>query len=135
MRKFISMFMLLAMLLSIGPVTSSQSPPEPLGYWVTHTAYKVAKTFQDPPLFWHFGAWFSGMNCYNQHYLGPGGDSATCTYPNCGDHCCISTWDWWGDYHAVLLLPHCWLYSTACITGKISARWEPNNYQATCYMN
>lgn len=88
-------------ILAHGPST----PPEPQGFWTTHTAYKVDWAFTDPPWESHYGAFFNGSLCYNQHYLGPGGDPATCGYGPGGS--CIDGWNWWGPDHAVLLCPKC----------------------------
>jgi hypothetical protein len=127
------LILLMCALLVFAPyaqVWAAPTPPQPDGFWSTTRAYQVAWAFNDP--FWvpHYGAWFSGSNGYNQHYLGPGGDAATC---NSGSGC-ISSWNWWGSYYAVLLLPKCWLYSS-CIGGQIPDRWNPNYYQATMWID
>jgi hypothetical protein len=71
----------------------------------------------------HHGAFFYGYNGSNQHYLGSGGDAATCS----SNHGCINTWNWWSGSQNVLLLPKSWLHS-------YSARWNSSNYEATTWV-
>lgn len=99
---------------------------KPEGWWATVTAYQVAFTHFDPPWEPHYGAWFSSsaLSCTNPHYLGPGGDAATCDYG------CISTWNWWGSPPVVLLTPKSWLNWPWTTSGP---RWTGSNYQADCF--
>lgn len=97
------------------------------GWWMTITAYKVSVAFWtglEP----HFAAFFTdgSRNCVNPHYLGPGGDPATCE-SSAG---CIENWDWWGSNYNRLLLPKKkWLAEQP----PWGDRWQGRNYQATCY--
>jgi hypothetical protein len=134
MRLSILILVLLALLVVSATLAHAAPPLEPstpTGIWKTIRAYQVAYTFDDPPLVRHYGAWFSGSNGTNPHYLGPGRDQATC---NSGSGC-ISTWSWWGANRAVLLLPKCWLFKDFCLSGQIPERWNPSNYKATMWIN
>ena len=139
--KLFPVFMLLGVGLSVAmvqeppPILSDPNglfshayPPEP-DLWVTTTAYTVQWAFNDPPWEPHYGAFFNGSSCHNQHYLGPGGDEATCSQG------CIQNWNWWGGDRNVLLLPKCWLYAWLCILNPISERWQGSSYQASCWIN
>ncbi|MFN4294540.1 MAG: hypothetical protein ACK4JD_10445 [Thermoflexales bacterium] len=90
--KLLSVAVLLALLLGAasGVALAQKSPPQPT-WWGTVTASYIAIAFweTDGP---HYGAVFSGKYGHNQHYLGPGGDAATCQ-SSAG---CISNWNWWG---------------------------------------
>jgi len=101
-------------------------PPQPNGFWTTTTAYQVAVAYWvgiEP----HYGAFFSGGYGYNQHYLGPGGDAATCG----SSSGCISNWNWWGNDFSVLLVPKSgWLWAE--LPG--GPRWQGYNYQATVFI-
>lgn len=102
------------------PVITEAAPLK--GFWTTTTANSVGYAYWDNGP--HYGAFFSGQNGYNQHFLGPGGDGAT--------NCCsggITNWNWWGSSLNVLLLPKSWLF------GFHSGSWTPENYQATLYFN
>lgn len=76
----------------------------------------------------HYGAFFSGANGYNQHYLGTGGDSATCN-SSAG---CIGNWNWWGDDLNVLLVPKGGWLLTDPPWGE---KWQGSNYQATMWID
>jgi len=103
------------------------TPPQPEGFWRTTTAYKVDIAYWigiEP----HYGAFFSGSYGYNQHYLGPGGDAATCG----SSSGCISNWNWWGSYRNVLLVPKGgWLWAEP----PWGPRWQGYNYQATLWLD
>lgn len=129
-NKFILLIvvsLLLGVLLTIhlfGNTTISKAAPLK-GFWSTHTAYDHKVAFRtDGGTNPHFGAFFSGQNGYNQHYLGPGGDGATSGYDGG-----ISNWNWWGNGLYVLLTPKTWVLFNP-IEGQ-----NPSNYQATLYMN
>lgn len=118
----------------IAPVqVALASPVGPTGFWATIRAYKVDEAFRtgiEP----HYGAFFQGAWGRNQHYLGPGGDDATCS----SSKGCIRYWDWWGPWSAVLLLPKKgWLWCQACCPydPNCVARWRPENYLATLWIN
>lgn len=120
----------LGILLSTGSTSAQVAPPPPQPqWWGTITANKVDYAFSDPIWEPHYGAFFSGSYCYNQHYLGPGGDPTTCS------NGCIWNWNWWGSNRNVLLCPKCWLYSTLRLFGPIPERWQGSNYQATCWID
>lgn len=68
----------------------------------------------------HFGAFFYGKEGYWQHYLGPGGDTAT-AYAGGG----IANWNWWGTNYNVLLCPKTWLFFP-----NQTEKWYGHNYQA-----
>jgi len=130
-RKLAVLFVILAPMIGaiiVSAVEVRAGPLEP-DYWVTVTAYTVQWAFNDPPWEPHYGAFFNGSNCGQQHYLGPGGDGSTCSQG------CISNWNWWGTYLNVLLLPKCWLYNVACIIDPIDERWQGSNYQARCWFD
>ncbi len=129
-QALILMFAALVLTVSTTPphVEVRASPPEP-DYWVTVTASAVQWAFNDPIWEPHYGAFFNGSNCGDQHYFGSGGDGATCAQG------CISNWNWWGNYLNVLLLPKCWLYNIACIIDPIDERWRGSNYQARCWFD
>lgn len=108
--------------------TSAELVSSPPRWWAKIRADRVDLAFWiglEP----RYGAFFSGSNCHNQHYLGPGGDQATC------QNGCIWNWNWWGNQRNVLLCPKCWLYSILRILGPIPERWQGSNYQATCWFN
>lgn len=132
-RVILVLTLLFVLMVSANSATAAPptAPPTPKGFWSTIRAYQVAWAYNDPPLVSHYGAWFSGSNGTSPHYLGPGGDSATCG----SGSGCISTWSWWGTNRAVLLLPKCWLYQTMCLFNQYPDRWSGNNYQATMYIN
>ena len=86
----------------------------------------------DPPGIPHYAAKFGGSSCYSPHYLGPGGDDATCG----SGSGCISQWNWVGDSHNWLLVPKCWLHSDpTCLLIRVTERWTRDNYRATCYIS
>lgn len=117
-----------------GKVEGSLGNVEPTGYYAVRSAYAVGRAFTTgwlPCIDEHYGAFFPGSNGYNQHYVGPGGDSATCI----SDHGCISQWDWWGTYRSVLLLPKSWLYSVQPCFWKRSDAWVAANYRATVWID
>lgn len=96
--------------------------------WMTTTAYGLGVVFWNPWYEPHYGAAFNGSNGHSQHYLGPGGDSATCG-SSAG---CISNWNWWGSSLNVLLVPKSgWLWNSPCCTPE----WDHNNYQATLWVD
>ena len=102
------------------PATTEAAPLS--GFWSTTTANSVGYAFWDGGP--HYGAFFSGQNGYNQHFLGPGGDGAT--------SCCsggITNWNWWGSSLNVLLVPKTWYF------GLYSGAGTASNYQATLYFN
>lgn len=78
----------------------------PQGLYRTKIAYKTDVAFYT----WgnpHYGAFFTGSNGRNQHYLGSGGDGATCG----SNHGCIGTWNWHGNAVSTLIIPKSW-YTT-----------------------
>lgn len=102
------------------------SPPVPTGFWATIRAYdlRVAYWTGIEP---HYGAFFQGAWGRDQHYLGPGGDASTCG----SSSGCIWSWNWWGDWGAVLLVPkRGWLWAEP----PGGPRWQPANYQATLWI-
>ncbi len=110
------------------PLSASDvTPPQPYGFWTTATAYTVSTAYLvglEP----HYGAFFSGGSGRNQHYLGPGGDSATCA----SSSGCIANWNWWGADLSVLLLPKSgWLLTEVPWVGP---KWQGYNYQATIFI-
>lgn len=131
--KFLLVLVLLALTMSISPISviaqksPPPSPPQPMGFWATITAYKVAVAYWigiEP----HYAAFFNGSATWagNQHYLGPGGDAATCG----SSSGCISNWDWWGSPATRLLVPKGgWLWEEP----PWGPRWQGSNYQADCY--
>lgn len=133
--KLFAVLVLLGLAMNFTPIGAKAAEPSgpvaPLGWWTTTRAYKVDHVFDDPPFVPHYGALFNGTHGYNQHYLGPGGDAATC---NSGSGC-ISAWNWWGTEGDVLLLPKCWLFSTLCVSGQIPDHWNAQNYQATMFFD
>ena len=97
-------------------------PPEP-DYYVSRRADYIGLAYTtgvEP----HFAAFFNtGRNGTNQHYLGPGGDDATCS-SSAG---CIRNWNWWGDNLSKLLVPKSgWLLNDP----PWGSRWQGSNYQA-----
>ncbi|HXF70746.1 MAG TPA: hypothetical protein VNK89_13175 [Thermoflexus sp.] len=127
--KLLSIAVLLALLVSAasGVALAQKSPPQPT-WWGTVTASYIAVAFWagDGP---HYGAFFSGKYGHNQHYLGPGGDAATCQ-SSAG---CISNWNWWGADRNVLLLPRSWLFGE--FPWFSGPRWQPSNYQARVWID
>lgn len=122
-------FVLVGTFSSTGVLAQEPSPAEPVSpqWWAMTTAYQVAYTFRDPWYEPHFGAWFDNVSCTNpRHYLGPGGDQATCEYG------CIWNWDWWtpdgGAPPVVTLVPKSFLDANW-------DRWQGSNYQATCWFD
>jgi hypothetical protein len=118
---------------SDGDVRTANPTPQPQGgYWLI-TAWKVDIVFHDPWWEPHYAAWFWSPYCGSpQHYLGPGGDAATCQ----SSHGCISTWDWhWdegGSGRNQLLIPKGgWLWDE----GPSGPRWQGYNYQGYCWLN
>lgn len=85
-------------------------------------AYRVNVAFVDTRP--HYGAFFTGSDGRNQHYLGPGGDAATCS----SGSGCISTWHWWGPATSTLLVDFSWYWSHSDHRNK-------NNYQANMLFN
>lgn len=128
MKSVLCMFLALAMSLSIAygaSAASSDGPAQPEGFWSTTQAYEV-KTAYWVGLEPHYGAFFNGLYGYGQHWLGAGGDAATCS----SSGGCISGWNWWSGNGNVLLLPKIgWLF------GGPSGVWTGSNYQATLYFN
>lgn len=114
---------ILFLTLLVGFALPAKTEAAPLnGFWATTTANSVGYAFWSGGP--HYGAFFSGQNGYNQHFLGPGGDAVT--------GCCsggIANWNWWGSSLNVLLLPKTWL------AGGYSGSWTASNYQATLYFN
>lgn len=109
-----------------GAIALEPPPPQPTGVWATIRAYdlRVAYWTGIEP---HYGAFFSGSYGRDQHYLGPGGDPATCG----SSSGCISAWNWWGTWYSVLLVPKGgWLW-TELPSGP---KWQPSNYQATLWI-
>lgn len=101
-------------------------PPRPQ-WWGTVTASYIAVAFWTGPEP-HFGAFFLGRWGHNQHYLGPGGDAATCG-SSAG---CISNWNWWGADRNVLLLPKWgWLWTEP----PWGPKWQPAHYQAQVWID
>lgn len=94
------------------------------GYWLTTTSYRTGVAFWEPWWRPHYGAFFIGRTGRNQHYLGPGGDAATC---GTGSGC-ISTWHWWGPALSTLLLDGTWYLSHA-------DRRNPANYEAQMFID
>ena len=121
------LFVCSLLIMSVGPVLAERSVPSQLnGSWATTTAYQVAVAYWtgiEP----HYGAFFSGGHGYNQHYLGPGGDAATCS----SSSGCIGNWNWWGNDLNVLLVPKSgWLWTEA----PWGPKWQGYNYQATVFI-
>lgn len=128
--KVLAMAALLALLVNIAPsvtLAAPPGPPQPEGFYHTVTAYKLDVAYWsgiEP----HYGAFFSGSYGYNQHYLGPGGDPATCG----SSSGCIGNWNWWGDWLNVLLVPKGgWLWTE--LPG--GSKWQGSNYQATLWVD
>lgn len=119
------LFFLLGLLLFTNQVASAQTKA-PEGIWSTVIAYKTDWAYNEPtfPYLPHFGAFFIGGWGKNQHYLGPGGDTATCD----SGSGCISVWNWWGPSYSTLLIPKWWWGSAW------QHRFSPY-YQATVYTN
>ncbi len=109
-------------------LAGGNEPPQPLGFWSTHTAYQVDVAFwaDGQP---HYAAFFSGLYGYNQHYLGPGGDAATCG-SSAG---CISNWTWYNDVdrNRLLLPKGGWLLTEP----PWGPKWQASNYQATTWID
>lgn len=102
---------------------SEFSPPQPNAGWVTTRAvdFRTAYTIGWEP---HYGAFFPGSNGRNQHFLGSGGDAATCG----SSSGCIGSWGWWGNYYHVLLVPKGnWLLNQVPWVGD---RWQKNSWAA-----
>lgn len=102
-------------------VIASVVPPQPQGVYRSTLAYdvKIAYWTGIEP---HYGAFFTGGWGTNQHYLGPGGDSATCS----SGSGCISSWSWWGPSLSTLLVDKTWYFSD-------SDHRDESNYQADLY--
>lgn len=119
--------MLMTTTLSQAVAEGRVDPPLP-DWWMTTTANKVDVAFWtgvEP----HYGAFFSGSNGYNQHYLGPGGDAETCS-SSAG---CISSWTWYPDnVRNILLLPKAGRLLTEPPWGP---KWQASNYQATMWID
>lgn len=128
--KLLSIAVLLALLVSAaaGVALAQKPPPQPM-WWGTVTAYAVKIAFCIYGVDCHYGAFFSGKYGHNQHYLGPGGDAATCQ-SSAG---CISNWNWWGSDRNVLLLPRSWLFGE--LPWWWGPRWQPSNYQARVWID
>lgn len=110
---------ILFLTLLVGFALPAKTEAAPLnGLWITTTANSVQIAYWSSGLP-HYGAFFSGQNGYNQHFLGPGGDGAT--------SCCsggIANWNWWSSSRNVLLLPKTWIFF-------YSGSNTPSNYRAT----
>ena len=126
--KFVSVFVLLALLLSAGPSTAlAQEPPPvdspalthvqgkepeggigPLGLWMYTNPSRWEYPFVGGR--WHvLGVW-SGRSGYGQAYTGPGGYSDTCS----SSHGCIDTWTWWLTYpESKLGIPFTWYWGSS----------------------
>jgi len=116
------MLNLMLLFFSSQALAAPPAPPEP-EYWLTRTADYIGIAYftgVEP----HFAAFFNGgRNGTDQHYLGPGGDGATCG----SSSGCISNWNWWGDNLNKLLVPkNGWLLNDP-LWGP---RWQGSNYQA-----
>ncbi len=117
--KFVSMFVLLALLMSAGPGVALA---QPLQGWITTTAYDVGYSHWDGGP--HYAAFFSGDHGKNQHFLGTGGDAATAPYSGG-----IAAWDWYPPtWQSRLLLPKTWLVAEAW-----RGAWVADNYLATVF--
>lgn len=121
-------------LVSASPQTGSLDTQiySPMGIWITTTAYNVGRVQGSICPFIEFGAFFSGEYGHNQHYLGPGGDTATCS----SNHGCISSWNWTnhsGMIGNILLVPKTWLYIVPCLWLRNEA-WVPSYYSATIFI-
>lgn len=118
---------LISFFLVLSAIFARQTFAEP-DYWRVFTANSFGIVFWqyiEP----HYGATFSGQNGYNPHFLGVGGDSATCG-SSAG---CIANWNWWGaNYHVLLVPKNGWLSQQVPWVGD---RWKAWNYQATVWIN
>jgi len=133
--KFLSMFLLLALLLSAGPgVTLAQEPPpqertadgvQPLGSW----GWTYASRWETPWVEgrWHKLAVWTHPYGRRQQYLGSGGYQDTCSSP----HGCIDQWTWWlQSPESKLGVPFSWWLSPL----KFDRR-NIGNYLAECYFD
>jgi len=127
MYRVTRLLMVIALLIMASPQFIAASPPQPTGFWASLRAYdlRVAYWTGVEP---HYGAFFQGAYGRDQHYLGPGGDNATCG----SSSGCISFWNWWGTYYSVLLVPKGgWLWTEP----PGGPKWQPSNYyQATMWI-
>ena len=98
--KFMSVFVLLALLLSalpgaalaqepppVGPYANGPAPPQPAGWWERNRPYRWEYVEGG-----HWLAVWNGYWCSDQHYLP--GDWQTCP----SGHGCIGSWTWWIRY-------------------------------------
>jgi hypothetical protein len=117
---------LLFVQLAIAQAAPVISSPQPTGWWATTRAVSFGVAFWigiEP----HYGAFFPGMNGRNPHFLGSGGDAATCG----SSGGCIAGWNWWGNYYHVLLIPKGgWLLQQ--VPG--GDRWQATSYQADMWI-
>ncbi len=119
--KLVSLFVLLALLLSAAPAAIAQQPanrpgpPQPQWWATTH------------PYRWEYvegGHWLAvwgGTDGYDQHYVP--GDWQTCF----SGYGCIDSWTWWLKYpESKLGVPSTWRSTWPGATNL-------NNYIATCW--
>jgi hypothetical protein len=106
LRVFVLMVALLLAGLSL--ITTERSVNA--GFWAD--SYKIQVAFYDPILVPHYGAYFAGALGSQQYFDGPSGQPSG-----------YSSWDWWGQDLAVLLLEKSWLFTH-------SDAWTPSNHHA-----
>lgn len=137
--KLVLLFMLLVLLLSVGPgavlaqepppvdstvapeLSPQQSPPQPL-WWARIRANHWEFPWSD----WrpHVLAVWNFPYCHDQQYHGPGGYADTCS----SSHGCIDQWTWWlKDPQSKLGVPGSWWL------GKPERR-DIYNYSAVCWI-
>jgi len=93
MKKLLLILTLFLLSMSLVPAPPALAGP------MHRTADYVGWTHNDPPWEPHWGAFFSGHDGYGQHFTGPSGAPSS-----------YRRWNWWGDYHHVLLLSKSWLW-------------------------
>lgn len=138
--KIVSVFVLLAVLLSAGSGMALAQEPPPAS---SNVASTIARQEPPQPLSWarlggdhwefpwsggrlHRLAVWSFPYCYGQQYHGPGGYQDTCS----SSHGCIDQWTWWLTYpESKLGVPFGW----AAVLWKRGRR-NINNYSAVCWV-
>ncbi|MCX7623967.1 MAG: hypothetical protein RMK01_11605 [Thermomicrobium sp.] len=118
---------LLVIVLELVPSVSVQA-----GSWVVTAAYRVDRVTGSVCPFAEYVAFFPGEYGHDQHFVGPGGDAATCS----SNHGCTSQWNWTnsgGAVRNVLLLFKSWLFTVPCLVQR-SGAWTPANYRATMWI-
>lgn len=108
---------------SVGAQESQQDLVEPTALgWLYAYRWDIVWDCMEPHC---LAVWRSG-SCADPHYVGAGGDEATCS----SNHGCISSWTWWATSpEGKLGVPKLW------IAQDFFERYDVSNYKAWCYIS